>query len=178
MSSPTMPVIEALSWTLIHFLWQGSIVALLLAVVNASLRRRSANLRYLFSCCSMLMMLALPLGTFVFLYSNPAGITAVGKDRRAAFKAPEKDSLANVYGTGLRANGLIESQARNVREVFPRLAPWLTSLWLAGVFLLSFRMLGGWLYTRRLKNYLAGPLSVEWQQRFAVLSRELRVLRP
>ena len=176
MNSETMPVVEALSWTLIHFIWQGSIVALLLAIFNAALKRRSANLRYLVSCGALLMMLALPLTTFVFLYSNPAVTIAVANDR----PAPPK-SLTNGFGTGSpRAGGLIEaqSQARNARELFTQFAPWLTSLWLAGVFSLSLRMLGGWLYSRRLKNHLAGPLSMKWQQRFAVLSRELRVLRP
>lgn len=181
MSFEAMPVVEALSWALTHFLWQGSIVALLLAVVNAALKRRSANLRYLASCGAMLMMLVLPLSTFVFLYSDPAITIAVTNDPPAPFKTPKTDSLTNGFGTGsLGAGGLIESksQARNAREVFTQFAPWLTSLWLAGVLSLSLRMLGGWLYARRLKNYLFGPLSIEWQHRFAALSREIRVLRP
>ena len=44
------PLIEALcqrmGWILIHFVWQGLSVALLLAVVVALLKRASARLRY------------------------------------------------------------------------------------------------------------------------------------
>jgi beta-lactamase regulating signal transducer with metallopeptidase domain len=181
MSAETMPVVETLSWTLIHFLWQGSIVVLLLAVVNAALKRRSANLRYLMSCGALLLMFALPLGTFVFLYSDPAMTIGATHDVLARFKTPERDSLTNGFATRFPgAGGLIESksQARNTRELFLQFAPWLTSLWLAGVLSLSLRMLGGWLYARRLQNYLAGPLSLEWQRRFEELSRQIRVLRP
>ena len=38
-SIPSMPVVEALSWTLIHFIWQGAVVALLIAIAKRALRR-------------------------------------------------------------------------------------------------------------------------------------------
>src|SRR6185295_13084163 len=72
-SIPTMPLVEALSWTLIHFIWQGAAVALLLAITRKALRHRSANLRYLAACLGMLTMLALPLVTFLTLrYYSPS----------------------------------------------------------------------------------------------------------
>src|SRR5215471_4248128 len=55
------PVIEVLGWTLIHFIWQGAFVALLLAVVLRILRRRSSNARYAGACVALSLMLVLPL---------------------------------------------------------------------------------------------------------------------
>src|SRR5215475_8030014 len=49
-SIETMPAVEALGWTLVHFLWQGALVALMLALARVALKRRTANLRYLASC--------------------------------------------------------------------------------------------------------------------------------
>jgi len=42
----TNPAIQTLGWTLIHFLWQGALVAILLACANILIRRRTANTRY------------------------------------------------------------------------------------------------------------------------------------
>ena len=55
-SIETIPVVAALGWTLIHFLWQGAIAALLLAIFKAALKNHTANLRYLASCAAMLLM--------------------------------------------------------------------------------------------------------------------------
>ena len=40
------PMLEALGWTLLHFLWQGMLVAVLLAIAESFLRKRPANVPY------------------------------------------------------------------------------------------------------------------------------------
>ena len=37
------PFFQALAWTLVHFLWQGILISVLLASANAVLKRRGAN---------------------------------------------------------------------------------------------------------------------------------------
>ena len=180
---PTMPVVDALGWTLIHFIWQGAVVALVVAVAKKALKRRPANLKYLAACLGMFAMLALPLVTFLALryYSPSTGVAtldthqSLGPSRPESLRADLADYL--VLGGDLIGSNA-SSPALDRRGKFSQLAPWLTSLWLAGVVLLSLRMLGGWLYARRLKTHLIGPLSEEWQFRFAQLCRNTRVLRP
>lgn len=181
----TIPTVEALGWTLVHFLWQGALVALMLALARVALKRRNANLRYLVSCVAMLLMLALPVITFVTLSSVAHETQAVMTDLPTPPKQTLKtDSLKNELGDdSLIVGELNQSPAPTsarwkLREIFSGAAPWLTSLWLAGVILLSLRMLGGWVYARRLKSYGTGPLPDEWRIRFAELCREIRVLRP
>ena len=176
-SIQTIPVVAALGWTLIHFLWQGAIAALLLAIFKAALKNHTANLRYLASCAAMLVMLALPLVTFVSVSSGSAGTQFATPG-----PAPGIASLKSKPGAGSPLAGeLIQATApasKNLREVFSEFAPWLASLWLAGVVVLSLRMLGGWFYARRLNRHATGLLRDEWQQRFAELCRKIRVLRP
>lgn len=71
----TSPVLQALGWTLLHFFWQGAIVALLLACVLGVLPS-NARLRYAAGCAAMALMAALPLITFGILLakSHPATI--------------------------------------------------------------------------------------------------------
>ena len=174
MTSGTLPLVEALSWTLLHFLWQGSLAALFLAAFYAAINPRSANLRYLAGCAAMALMLALPVMTFVALYQSPveAGISA---NTPPASRASIDSATDNPLPAGLITRA---AQAANLRTLFTPFAPWLTLLWFAGVIALSLRTLAGWLYVRRLTNCLTGTLSLEWQRRFAQLCRELRILRP
>jgi beta-lactamase regulating signal transducer with metallopeptidase domain len=184
-SIETMPTVEALGWTLVHFLWQGAIVALSLALVRGAFKRRTANLRYLVSCAAMLLMLALPVITFITLSSTVRGAQVViGAPPAPPKQTAKTDSLKSELGDDSPVVGELNqspkpaSPGRQLRELFSGVAPWLTWLWLAGVILLSLRMLGGWVYARRLKSYRTGPLPDEWRLRFAELCHEIRVLRP
>jgi beta-lactamase regulating signal transducer with metallopeptidase domain len=184
-SIETMPTVEALGWTLVHSLWQGALVTLTLAFARVAIKRRTANLDYLFSCAAMLLMIALPVITFVTLSSRAHETQVVMTDTLASTKQTVKtDSLKSELGDDSLLVGESNrppepaSPRRQLRELFSGVAPWLTSLWLAGVILLSLRMLGGWVYARRLKSYGTGPLPDEWQLRFAELCRNIRVLRP
>src|SRR5512143_2221205 len=59
-------------WALLHFLWQGTVLAALAAVTMQSFRRASA--RYLIAVTILLLMLAAPLATF--LYYREASLAA------------------------------------------------------------------------------------------------------
>ena len=39
------PIFQALGWTLIHFIWQGALIAVLYLCVSVLLRRFAANVR-------------------------------------------------------------------------------------------------------------------------------------
>ncbi len=185
------PVLQTLGWTLLHFIWQGALVALLYACVSLSLRRATANLRYAVACACLLLMLALPVATFFHLNSNAA---AVAFDRRSAEDAPaEPASAAGAPAAApdrtparLYANFLIvpgdEGAAaplqRWAEARFTSALPWLVLAWLAGALVLSLRLAGGWALTERLRREPATPLAHDWRERTARLARQLRVSRP
>ena len=178
------PFIQAMGWTLLHFLWQGAVVAAMLALTLAALKNKRANLRYLVSCAALAVMLALPVFTLWIISSSPsADQTAITMTAPPALpESPRMTVSKDVTDDALAISGMIETppalSAWNLREMFSQLTPWLTSLWFAGVLLLSVRMLGGWLYTSRLKNQFTRPLDSDWKQRFALLCRDTRVSRP
>ena len=64
------PLIHAVGWSLLHFLWEGAIVALLLASALRLLSNRSSQLRYMAACCALVLMAASPLVTFGLLAVN------------------------------------------------------------------------------------------------------------
>ena len=56
--------IYRLGLTLLHFLWQGAAVAILLAVLLRVLRKSSANLRYVIACIALALVVLAPAVTF------------------------------------------------------------------------------------------------------------------
>jgi hypothetical protein len=59
------PQTAALGWALLHSLWQIALVAGMLASVNVFLRRGSAQARYVAAAGALVLMVALPAGTFM-----------------------------------------------------------------------------------------------------------------
>ena len=64
------PVAQALSAALLHFIWQGTLVACLLSITLSILRTRSANARYIASCGAMTLMAVMPAISAWLLYPH------------------------------------------------------------------------------------------------------------
>ena len=58
---------QAAGWTLLHFVWQGCLIAFLPVISQALSPRQSARLRYGTACLALLMMAVTPLITFSLL---------------------------------------------------------------------------------------------------------------
>lgn len=61
---------ELAGWTLIHFLWQGVLVAVAVWLLLQMFSRRAANLRYLVLCGSMASLAIFPAVTAVWLAAS------------------------------------------------------------------------------------------------------------
>lgn len=70
------PVAEAIGWALLHLLWQGAVVAAILAATLALLERRSANVRYIVSCAALALLLVLGVATAVREYEPAVRTTS------------------------------------------------------------------------------------------------------
>lgn len=182
------PVFQALGWTLIHFIWQGALIALLYLSVSVLLRRFSANVRYAAACGAMLLMLIAPAFTMLSIDSSSDRAPATV----LAFEASQSEQVVEAT-TALPIDNLtpasrIEIEASPTpqqtsirqwaRERFPRTIPWLLALWFAGVLCLSLRFAGGLMMINRLKRTETSSSVQLWQEKLASLSHRLRVSRP
>ena len=70
---------HSLGWTLLHFLWQGTAVAAVAAVLMALCRR--ASVRYVLAVGALVLMLAAPIATF-FLLAASGAATSAGSAQR------------------------------------------------------------------------------------------------
>jgi VWFA-related protein len=117
----SQPWIGRLGWTLLHFLWQGTAIAVLYTTARFLFARHlSPRTRYGFACTALLAMTAAPPLTFLTI-SN----TAIEPAQVAAWIQPVAE--------------------------WRWLAPAVVAFWVAGMLGFSIRLLGAFRFTRRLR---------------------------
>ncbi|MHC4501111.1 MAG: hypothetical protein ACYS21_18585 [Planctomycetota bacterium] len=61
------PMVERIGWTLIHFLWQGVLLAVMLAVELVLFRKSRAGVRYIAACVTLALMAVVPCVTILMV---------------------------------------------------------------------------------------------------------------
>lgn len=82
------PWTEILGWSLVHFLWQGVLVAAGLGLALWGLQRASANARYLAGLTALGLAALCPLGTAVWMAHSTASITPENETTLSAVNEP------------------------------------------------------------------------------------------
>lgn len=54
---------QLIGWTLVHSVWEGGLIALVLALAFSATRRSTASLRYTIGMAGLALMVALPIAT-------------------------------------------------------------------------------------------------------------------
>lgn len=180
---------EAVGWALVHFVWQGALVALLYACAVSLMRSASAQARYLAGCAALALMLALPFATVLreldgAKSSQPHASDARGVAVRGGYGFRERDEASSETNF---AGGVAASEAEGARKAragwrgwaavrFERAAAWLVFAWMTGVLLLGLRACGGWFAVRRLRRS-AQPVAEEFERIFSRAVARLKVAR-
>src|SRR5580698_5792837 len=92
------PLGMALNSALLHLVWQGVVVAFVLWIALAALRRRSAGARYLVSCTALGILALAPVVTMFLVYPSPI-------DPSAAYQRPalSREISMAVFATPIAA---------------------------------------------------------------------------
>jgi GWxTD domain-containing protein len=154
------PLAAAAGWTLFHSLWEGAVVAIVLAATLAL--TRSARTRYLAACLAMCAVVLCFAVTLLRLAPRHLGS---GAARNAITLRSNPD--ANVAGTPQTPPGRLAD-----------VLPWLVPFWISGVILFYLRHLASWVLTRRLRRTGVCCPPDFWQERLNGLGRRVRLSRP
>jgi GWxTD domain-containing protein len=151
---------NTVGWALFHSLWEGAIVALMLAVTLSVLR--SSRARYVMACLALLCVLAGFCYTFAHLLPGGPG------------------SLTRIAGpVPYSGSGLPPDPAHRPPGFRPTdILPWLTPFWIAGVVLFHLRTLASWLAARRMRYRGVCCAPDLWQRRLVQLRDRLRLSTP
>ena len=151
--------VQIAGWVLLHFLWQGSLVAVVAVTVLRFCRLGSANIRYVVACLALAAMLAAPLMTAFALAAQPvpasfrSGSAPVDAGRTVVERG-------GVDGLRIAQEPLAKSAGFSALEDY---FPLLVSVWLAGVSLLLVHAFCGWYHIRRLHKAALAWAPSSWQ---------------
>ncbi|ATB42298.1 Regulatory sensor-transducer, BlaR1/MecR1 family [Cystobacter fuscus] len=171
---------QSLGWALLHLLWQGTLVAVALAVALQVVDRRAASPRYLLACGALALMLVLPVLTgWHHVLTHPRTGSAPEATALAGPSEPRPLPTSAAAATSPHATGDtgLASVMGRARSVVGGNLHGLVLAWGLGVVLSSLRLLSGWLRLRRLVRE-AEPAPVEWQEALERLARQLGMTRP
>jgi GWxTD domain-containing protein len=162
------PLAHALGWTLLHFCWQGVVVAAMLWFVLRLLHGQPAQARYAAACSALLLLVALPLVTFVQLARQD-----LAANRMPAIPIYIAGSTLLVNASAASSEPLLA----RIEDLANSFVPWLPVLWLAGVAFFLVRLNFGLLAARRMKSTRAEPAGAELQRAFERMRVRLGVGR-
>lgn len=151
---------EAMGWTLIHFLWEGALIAAVLAMVLTLFR--SPRIRYAAGCGALLAMLA----SFVITLAHFLPQHGNGTGTLRHIVLPPWDSWPRVIEGGGRF------------PAFGVVIPWLAPVWIGGVCAFYLRYAIAWLSLYRLRRLGVCMAPDGWQRSLTRLANELKVSRP
>ena len=165
------PIIQALGWTLIHSLWQGIIVAIILSFVLSLLWKESANARYLSAISAMVILLGSLVGTFAYQYQIRSEI---GLDQANSYTTQIILFEEIIDETGNDTHYFWESAwVLELEERLQQNMPILVLCWLIGSLAFTLRFVGGYLYLYRLTHHQLTPLSQSWNTKIKDLSKQM-----
>ena len=171
-----MNATHALGWALVHFLWQGTALAVILGVALALTRPTAARTRYTLSILTLAAMLVLPVATALRMHQPPfaAGDRATPSQPQVAPPPLEPQT------TGAPSAAVVSPHATagEMKSLVDPALPWLVVLWVGGVLVLSVRLAHGWITARRLRTHGTRPTSAPLHQMLERLATLLRVTRP
>ncbi|HVL68644.1 MAG TPA: M56 family metallopeptidase, partial [Vicinamibacterales bacterium] len=176
------PAVQAVGWALLHFVWQGTLIAAVTAAALRILRHSAADVRYVVAAIALTVMATLPVVTGVQTYASLRG-AGTGEPRASAAPASIGGGPAAIGTAAVEADFAIAPPAA-IAGVIPagrsieRWLPTLVLLWMAGVAVLAVRLLGGWLWIQRMKSHGATPADERLQRIVRRLTRRLHITRP
>ncbi|HEV7485156.1 MAG TPA: M56 family metallopeptidase [Thermoanaerobaculia bacterium] len=165
---------QAIGWALLHLLWQGVLVAAILAATLALLSKQSANARYLASCGALALLVVLGAATAYRSYEG-SGELGVGSGSEASDIASLTAAFQNTPET-LVSYTPLPTPYPLINYTKSHL-PQIVLVWLTGVLLLSVRLLFGWLRAHSIARKNATEAAPEWQRSARRLADALKLRR-
>lgn len=178
----SQPLWQRLGLTLVHFLWQGLAVAVLVGVLVGVLRLNHGNARYAVYLLAFIAMMVCPVATFTAIDTpispNSGFVTGaefaevVDSSSYTALSAgdilPESENSSPAMPTSADSIPL----GQRISDWLNVSMPWVLVIWMVGVIVLSVRLLMGFVGVYRWRHHLQ-PLPERLAQRIASLSEGL-----
>ena len=166
-----------LGWTLLHFCWQGTAVAVAYAVVDRMTSRAQSQVRYAVALAALILMPMIVIATFAeeMRAATPAHIN--GQSTAQAFSEEKVDVRPRTVLHEIPLASSLEEPSDWLTMRAEQLLPWVDALWLVGVFLLAIRSMGGWLQLEQVRRRARNMVPEDVELGFRQICKQVHVGR-
>jgi TonB family protein len=156
----TSPLLTSLSLTLLHFLWQGLLVAVVLKSALLIFNNHKPQVRYALSALAMLTNLILPIITFAIIYQAESTVVSSLAITEFIQELKRPDALFNF---------------NELAALLPSLLPYIAIFWIASIFLLAGKLLFEIYNVNNLPQHNTVAPSKKLQARFNELANQINL---
>jgi beta-lactamase regulating signal transducer with metallopeptidase domain/ankyrin repeat protein len=177
------PWMQRLGWVLIHFIWQGAGIALLLTIALRILGQASSEIRYTVIAFSLLVSAAMPAVTWTVLGSAAKPAMSLMTSTPGLVVPQIEASPGLVEGSPIEtiqgaSHAVKTSWQSDLVQITAETLPYVVGLWVAGVLILTSRLVLGWIWTQRLRRAGSSIRELECLERFRSLLKRMQVTVP
>ena len=183
----------AIGWTLVHFCWQGGLIAMFVWLLLRCTPADRAPIRYWIACSGLCVMAASFVATFCFVLgqtpSSPQNnIAKIGLqapvltvssewEQPAAMTAGDISVVPTLETPSILAQRASKTNLEFVSENLSLVLPWFASAWILGVVVLSARMLFSWKCVQRLRYTHVTLVNDHRFQQMQKIAKSLKIRR-
>ncbi len=149
--------------TLLHSLWQITLVYLILLGLIKLLRKGSSGLRYTVSYLSLILAFLLSAGTFAY-YQNRDNSSVIIVEKYSEGSIPSEEAFTASPTQALPQKSVIKTKSS--LDENPWYLPYLVYGYFAGILILGIRLLAGYLYLRKLRYRGIKSVSADIEEKF------------
>jgi beta-lactamase regulating signal transducer with metallopeptidase domain len=178
----SQPLVLRLGWTLVHFVWQATLVAVIVAFALKCVKKQAASLRY--AITGLALVLIVMLGVFTLTQvevsaTMPATtqhtvLVEQGIEAPVAASPVPEIPLSSVTAQPAWSWPVFKQHCIQLTETT---LPVVVLVWFVGVIGFSLLHLGGWAKLYRIRQQLTRPVSSHLQQAAHEIARRLGVHR-
>ncbi|NTV82743.1 MAG: M56 family metallopeptidase, partial [Bacteroidales bacterium] len=163
--------IRAFALTLFHSLWQGALLAILVAILILALRKYKPAVRYAVLYLMLVLTPVMFVATFLMIFEPDPLQT----NSKTIYLSNHFQDIENQAGAGLT---FVESDTAkalylSIVRFFENNARLFVLIWMTGFFLFLIRFSGSIFYVYRLKNYHIRQVDEPWNNTLRRLSEKL-----
>ncbi len=141
-----MYMAEQVGWTLVHFLWQGTLIALGYLIITRALHKNQLISKYWVGMAAIVLTLLVPALGLLSRIQQTASIPLIDQPAFLALTALPQTGVAQVSPVTLFI------------YLIDQAMPYLVSAWLLAVSLISVKLFKSWLDLQKIKAHAVQPL--------------------
>jgi len=154
-------IVYALSWTLIHSLWQVTLVAVLLMLLLKVIPALNSTHRYMVALSSLVVILLMSLVTFTSYYFEGTETGLIG-----SFMVP----------LSVEPQGMAQSTEAGIVDYLEYYTPLIVNLWIIGALVFFLKIAGGFFYMRNLVRQ-SQPAENKFNKKISKLKKAFNITR-